>query len=338
VYPQQIGKHDGQPEATYIMPACHPTLNIGRSHNAATDAQPKTLDSGKGKYFQAQFKKALQYDTPFLFVTGWNEWVAGKQIAPDDQTADFLGKRVQAGGTYFVDAYNHEFSRDIEPLNGDFGDNYYYMLVDMIRQYKGSNHLPTFQTTNDISIDGSFDDWKSVDALYGDDKADVFHRNHFGWGKVGTYTNDTGRNDLVLGKVTNDGEYVYFYMSTSSDITKCSDPQWMQLFIRVNGETTWQGFDYVVNRKVSEKESTLERSKGGWNWEEVCKVNYKVSKNEIEIAIPMDKIGISKSSKFTVDFKWVDNAVADGDIQTCMRDGDSAPNGRFRYRYKYSCE
>ena len=29
-----------------------------------------------------------------------------------------LGKPLPAGGSYFVDQYNHEFSRDIEPLRG----------------------------------------------------------------------------------------------------------------------------------------------------------------------------------------------------------------------------
>ena len=55
----------------------------------------------------------------------------------------------------------------------------------------------------------------------------------------------------------------------------------------------------------------------------------------MEIAVPFYYLGIKDAGNFTIDFKWVDNAAAGGDIQTCMRDGDSAPNGRFRYRYKF---
>ena len=45
------------------------------------------------------------------------------------------------------------------------------------------------------------------------------------------------------------------------------------------------------------------------------------------------ELGIADVRNFTVDFKWIDNAVTDGDIRECMRDGDSAPGDRFRYRY-----
>jgi hypothetical protein len=58
-----------------------------------------------------------------------------------------------------------------------------------------------------------------------------------------------------------------------------------------------------------------------------------VSGNRMEIAVPLRELGIADVRNFTVDFKWIDNAVTDGDIRECMRDGDSAPGDRFRYRY-----
>ena len=61
----------------------------------------------------------------------------------------------------------------------------------------------------------------------------------------------------------------------------------------------------------------------------------RVQGDEMVVAVPMDRIGIEDPKNFTVDFKWVDNAVKDGDIQECMSDGDTAPNGRFRYRYTF---
>ena len=94
-----------------------------------------------------------------------------------------------------------------------------------------------------------------------------------------------------------------------------------------------------MNHKVSsEGTTTLEKCAGGWKWSKVADVKFAVSGNEMELAIPLSALGITNAKTFTVDFKWVDNAVADGDIQTCMRDGDSAPNGRFRYRYKFKAE
>ena len=102
-----------------------------------------------------------------------------------------------------------------------------------------------------------------------------------------------------------------------------------------------QGFDlsrHNTDRAPSKTEAQLEKSLGGWSWEKVTKVQYCVKGNEIEIAVPLESLGISDPDKFTVDFKWIDNAAGDGNIQTCMRDGDSATDGRFRYRYKFRKE
>ena len=101
-------------------------------------------------------------------------------------------------------------------------------------------------------------------------------------------------------------------------------------------KTTVKAKTGMLNRTVSsEGKSVLEKCQGGWKWAKAAEVKFAVSGNEMELAIPLSALGIDNNKKFTVDFKWVDNAVKDGDVQTCMRDGDSAPNGRFRYRYKF---
>ena len=338
LYPQKPGMHQGKIESVAVMPATHPNANIGRSCTPEGNKEPKEFDSGKGIYFKGQFSKAMEYDPTMMFFTGWNEWTAQKQIARRDNESYFLDKGLtKKGDWYFVDQYNHEFSRDIEPLHGDFGDNYYYMMVDFIRKFKGTLQLPVYSSANSISIDGSFGDWETVEALYGDYRGDITHRNHYGWGSVGTYTNTTGRNDIVLSKVTNDGKNIYFYAECADDITPSTDPQWMQLFLHVDGTTSWESFDYAINRtKPGETEAVLEKSEGGWSWASAGKVSYKVAGNKIEISVPLESIGIKSADKFTVDFKWIDNAAGDGNIQSCMHDGDSAPDGRFRYRYKFS--
>ena len=63
----------------------------------------------------------------FVFVTGWNEWVA-------QRFSSFAG---YTAPTIFVDLFSQEFSRDIEPMKGGYGDNYYFQLVNYIRKYKG---------------------------------------------------------------------------------------------------------------------------------------------------------------------------------------------------------
>ena len=324
-YPQQAGRHNGRNEWTFVMPATHPISNMGRSYDVATGSEPLHPSPEKGIYFKSQFERAMGLDPQIIFFTGWNEWTAQRQ-KPDVCPAP-----------YFVDQYNHEFSRDIEPLNGGFGDNYYYMMADFIRKFKGASRLPVFNQRKKIAIDGSFADWAGVAARWADDQGDVFHRNWFGWGRIGQYVNDSGRNDIVLVKTVNDARNIYFYVKTASELTPCTDPQWMQLFLRVSGKgKNWEGYDFAVNRSgVSEGSALLEKSAGGWAWEKVSAVRFAASGCEMEIAIPLEDLGIKDADSFTLDFKFVDNAAGDGDIQTCMRDGDSAPDGRFRYRYKF---
>jgi len=328
VYPQKAGTHNGQNECVPVMPATHPVWNIGRSFDVETNTQPSETASGEGRYFKKQFEQALGLDPQLMFFTGWNEWTAQRQ------------REDACPPPYFVDQYNHEFSRDIEPLNGDFGDNYYYMMADFIRRFKGAGHLPVYSRQKTVNIDGEFADWSLVTACWADDKGDVFHRNHFGWGRIGTYINDTGRNDIVLSKVASDSDNIYFYVRTASELSPSTDPQWMQLFLKAGSvKAGWEGYNFALNR-LSPKDGTaiLEKCLGGWKWSECAKVRYAASGREMELAIPLSDLGIKDKSSFTVEFKWVDNAAAGGDIQTCMRDGDSAPDGRFRYRYKYQAK
>ena len=53
------------------------------------------------------------------------------------------GRVLPAGETFFVDLYAQEFSRDIEPMRGGYGDNYYWQMVANIRRYKGVRPVPT---------------------------------------------------------------------------------------------------------------------------------------------------------------------------------------------------
>ena len=327
VYPQQAGTHEGKVEFACAMPATHPISNIGRSFDVVSNTEPRIKTPEKGLYFKKQFEQAMSLNPQFLFFTGWNEWTAQRF----DASYGFPPP-------YFVDQYNHEFSRDIEPLNGGFGDNYYYLMVDFIRKFKGTRRLPSFSERKEMKVDGSFDDWSGVAAQWGDDRGDTFHRDHFGWGRIGQYVNDTGRNDIVLTKAVNDGTNLYFYVRTAAPLSPSTDRQWMQLFLLVDAKAkvSWEGYGFVVNRTApSGGRAVLEKNQGGWKWTKAADIPFKVSGNEMELSLPLSALGITDPKQFTVDFKWVDNAVSDGDIQTCMRDGDSAPNGRFRYRYKF---
>lgn len=227
-----------------------------------------------------------------------------------------------------------EFSRDAEPVKGSFNDNYYYQLVDHIRKFKGSRPVPVYSTTNKISVDGRFEDWQKTEAVFLDDRGDVLHRKHPGWGRIKEYTNNTGRNDIVESKVTSDKDNIYFYVKTANALTPWNSPDWMRLFITVNGAGVgWEGFTFMVNRNIQSSGNTiLEYSKGGWNWEKLADIKYRFGDHQLELAIPKKVLGIN-GDKFFLDFKWSDNAPADGNAMNWLDKGDAAPNARFSYRY-----
>lgn len=249
----------------------------------------------------------------------------------------FMGKTIQDGDSYFVDCYNHEFSRDIEPCADDFRDTYYYYLAEYIRKYKGVQAVGPVNEVHAITVDGNFDDWQMLGTRYMDYTGDTEPRNHWGFGYRNlNLTNHTGRNDIRYARVATDCESLFFEVETVEALTPHTDPNWMRLFIAVKGSTEpdWEGFQWVVNNRIeSEQRTVLQRSKGGWDWEDAATLDYAVTDNRMEIAIPLSVLGISDVRDFTVDFKWIDNAVTEGDICECIRDGDSAPGDRFRYRY-----
>ncbi len=296
---------------------------FGRSwHSGKKDMRPGAINLGLN--VQEQWERALKIDPEFIFITGWNEWVALR-------LNEFAGVKEPV---MFVDTFTQEYSRDIEPMTGGHGDNYYYQMVDYIRRFKGATKPPKAGRTAKLKMDGSFSDWADVKPDYRDDVGDTMHRDHLGWGSQGRYINITGRNDIMLSKVACDSKNVFFYVKTKEPITPCTDPNWMMLLIRLKGddiETGWNGYRFIVNRQVRDSTtSCIEESTGGWNWRQIQKINYRVKGSEMELAVPRSIFG---TALLEFDFKWVDNSLLNGDVMEVYTNGDTAPNGRFAYRF-----
>ncbi|MBC7653726.1 MAG: hypothetical protein H7098_04535 [Oligoflexus sp.] len=334
--PQSYGWHESKdkPEQISVSVAEHPMSNIGRSFHDGKE--PEVKQPKKGFYFAEQWKRALEVDPEFVFVTGWNEWVAMR--FDNGNAKNFLGKPIKKGETYFVDLYNEEYSRDAEPMKDGFGDNYYYQLVNNIRKYKGTREIPVYKEIDNITINGNFKDWDKVKAVFYDDKDDTFHRNHPGYGSIKEYINNTGRNDIVKAKVALDNTYISFYVETTKPITGYGTANWMNLFISLNNKElpNWEGYQFLVNGNPKNQESTnIAKSLGGWKWENKANVSYKISGNKMEIKIPKKALDIN-SEDFTLDFKWADNVPTNKGAINFLDKGDAAPNARFNYRYIHS--
>ena len=122
----------------------------GRSfHDGQEDASPGAVNQGYN--FAEQWKRALRLDPPFVMVTGWNEWTAGR-------FSTGMGSSMM-----FVDQFDEEYSRDIEPMKGGHGDNYYYQLVANVRRYKGTPPpAPGPRRPRRSTSPASFDQWRDV--------------------------------------------------------------------------------------------------------------------------------------------------------------------------------
>jgi hypothetical protein len=294
----------------------------GRSfHDGKMDMAPGSVDHGHN--FAEQWKRVAELDPPFVMITGWNEWIAGRWGDPK-------------GPLVFVDQFDQQHSRDIEPGRSSHGDNYYWQMVAGIRRYKGVPPIPLASGPTTIRINGQFDSWSEVSPEFAAPSGEAAPRDHDG--TAGThYSNATGRNDIVACKVARDSDNVCFYVRTAGPLTSWAGPNWMWLLIRVGPEAgpAWEGFQFIVNREVEGPGTTwLERSVGGWKWEKVRRIAYATGSHEMHLAIPREALGLARgSAAVTLEFRWMDNAQAPGDPLDAYVSGDSAPLGRSRYRY-----
>lgn len=285
-----------------------------------------------GLNFQQQWDYALQVDPDFIFITGWNEWIAGRH-------SEWQGTK-----NAFPDQYNAEFSRDIEPSRGILKDYYYYQLVSNVRKFKGVDS-PSLATDDknvnkSIDINSADDQWADVLLSYDHYVGSTKERNSVGWGSK-KYVSNTMRNDIVTSKVAYDAENIYFMVETLNDLSDPSDPAWMRLLI--DTDTTgispnWEGFEYIINRaSPNGNEAVIERSTDGWNFEQCGIAKLSVNGKRLQIAVPRATLGLEKTLDFN--FKWADNTRADdatddsGDIMDFYQYGDVAPGGRFTFRF-----
>jgi hypothetical protein len=300
----------------------------------------------RGLNFQEQWDHALKINPKFVMITAWNEWIAGL-------THSMQTPWVQCDG------FNEEFSRDIEPMKGGFGDNFYYQAIANIRRYKGVPEIPGATPQKTIDIAGSSDQWQDVGPEFTGHAGNTIPRDHDGFGRAlktritapqpdfednGTtwrgqegprYTNTSGRNSLLGMKVARDKDYIYFHVRTEKSVTPSNDPNWMTLLIRTGNPThhAWNGYDFVVNRMPPGAQgAVLEKNNGGRNWLKASDVRYKVEGNQMHLAIPRKVLGLT-GDPLTFDFKWLDNIPLPEDLTEFFITGDTAPSGRFRFRY-----
>ena len=348
-----LSTHNGKREQAAVTPAQHPVtmtenpMGVGKSWTRRFgEPQLNEYDMPEvgyipylnqvkenpvlyGAYFQESWDYALKGDPEFLYINDWNEWTAMKFNLPPN--SPWLGRY---NSFMFVDQYNMEFNRGIQPMKGGYGDNYYMQMAQNIRRYKGSRPIPQHLGYAECKIDGRFGDWKHNTIEYRDTHGDTFHRDAKGYAGL-HYTNTSGRNDIITSKVAVGKDDISFYVETVEKFTPHTDPNWMLLLIDADNDssTGWYGYDFIINKSIkSDRLTTLmqyDSEKGEWC--HVADIAMRYADNHLELSISREALNLTDDS-FTFDFKWTDNpAGLDNPISLCL-DGDTAPNRRFNYR------
>jgi len=301
--------------------------SFGRNFSQRNGFDPRVDGYLYGWNFQEQWDRAFEVDPELVFITGWNEYIAGQWLPRDSWTGDPFS---------FVDQFDWNHSRDIEPNKGwgDKGDSYYMQLVANVRRFKGMDAPAKTSAPKTIKI-GNTSDWADVLPEYKHYKGNTMHRDHPGRYDQ-YYKNNSGRNDIVGAKVARDGKKIYFYAETAEKLTPITDRNWMMLFIDIdrNKSTGWNGYDFIVNRLSPKGNKVIvERNVAGrWEWEPVAETNYAVRNNKLELEISRDILNLI-GKDISIEFKWNDNMQENGNIMDFYVNGDTAPGGRFNFVY-----
>lgn len=280
----------------------------------------ETSTMGEGIMLRENFDEMMEKnpETDVLIISRWNEWGAQNLSLLD------FG---------FVDQFNREYSRDIEPMKGGFTDNYFYQMCNIIRRFKGV--LPPDEPTGKQTVDlnGGFDRWQDILPVFEDFEGDTAARDAYDVSKTIHYQDNTGRNDILETRLTADGGMIYAYVRTAAPITDYRDGKnWMMLFIDTDNDpsTGWEGFDFVVNYAVIDESTTTLCAYKEDVWQEVGRVRYRVEDCEMMVAIPRTLLGLTGDG-FTLNFHWMDNVSDVYDLHSWFTTGDSAPERRNNY-------
>ncbi len=275
-------------------------------------------DPRSGAFFREQSAQVLDVDPAIAIIDGWNEFSATRQ-------QNYAGFK-----NAFVDTFDSENSRDLEPVKGILKDDGYVMVVDFIRKYKGVRPAPVASEEKTIDISGSPEQWSRVLPEYLN-YYDAYERTDKGQGAV--YEGKTV-NSIESSKVARDGEKIYFLVKSRDNIDKTAE-EFLHLYINSdrNYATGWEGYDFAAGRTAG----VLEKYEGG-SWVKAADISYTVSGEYLTLEIPRAVLNLGEELNF--EFKWVDSAgeIASGDILDIYKTGSAAPLGRFNYVYTEKAE
>lgn len=303
-------------------------------HDGANGLSPDAVLYGYN--FAEQWEWALKQNVQSIFVTGWNEWVAQRGVPTEKYPV------------FFVDCCNPNTSRDAEPMDGLFGDNYYMQLIDGIRRFKGTDPRVDVGSYVTVDVHGDPSQFDVSTAVYVDYTGDDVDRNATGFGGK-RYSDTSGLNDLTEIRVLRDRSNLYFRMTVKKDIMAASEKNRMSLYLDVtdpaapikgipaDGDARLNGYNFAVNRAAYDDGRMVIEKWNGTEWVSVGCADFEASGNVMMISVSRDLLGIPGIADGDLDPVCVNFKFADGgdasDVFSFYTKGDAAPYGRMNFVY-----
>lgn len=294
----------------------------GRSYTKA-DGHSR-LDSESYKYgynFEEQWENALKADPDIIFITGWNEWQMGR--CHENWVLDENSKQIA-----FVDQYDREHSRDIEPDIDGYLDTYYLQMISYIRKFKGAQRRTAPSPEVSVDIHAGKSEWSEICPCY-ESTCGAVDRDYDGYGGI-HYTNSSARNRIMRSRVARDGERIYFYVECREALRDIESERGLVLYLDTdrNKSTGWEGYDHRVIFRGGE--GVLQRCIGGFEWADVCPADAHIGEDYAVVTVRRADAGLCGRLDF--EFKWSDNMQSPEAIDFYYN-GDCAPHGRFNYLF-----
>ncbi len=297
--------------------------NWGRGYD--TKAQENIHeDIMKGTFFDAQWRTVFRRDPRFVMITGWNEWVAQKNIYDGEYA--------------FVDGVDMEYSRDAEPMKGGYEDAYYIQMMTYIRQFKYESMEGKIAASvrKTIDVTGPAAQWEDVNAVYRRVGRDAGYRGAYDAARKDFYEQEEVSNNLTEIRVTVDAENIYFYIKAEEAIVTSDESNWMNLLIGTGSVPTmkgWESYEYVINRSRTGNTATIERLNADFTGVALeATATYSVQGDVMQISIPRAALGLETVGDFY--FKVADGVMDTDEIMDYYVTGRSMPMGRLSYLYQ----
>ena len=328
-YESQRGDANG---AVNVSVAQHTTVRFSDTNGTRGRGWTPEAGNDHERYaenvnFQAQWETVHDNDDQikYVFVTGWNEWVAAK---------------MQDGSTcYTVDQYNDEYSRDLEPTRtGPLKDNAFLLSHKEIRDYKMTEARHYVYESVSPSVTDPADALWEKGKTYLDFTGEAIARNSYRMDGNLNYVDNSNRNDIASVTVARDSEFLYFRITTLEPITayEAGDTAWMNIWLNTmnGGEKNALGYQYVINRSVSGNKSAVMKATGNTTYETVGEAEISVSGNTLCVKVALSDLGLSDVN-YDIEFKVSDNMQSERDFLDFYSTGDCAPIGRLNFKFGY---